>query len=140
MPLFKQNTTLHETMKIVIGEAVVTALICAVFALLKKFTLSVLWGALLGSALNILYFVLLCIGVNRTLDRSRKVQETDEEQETVQPDYSMTASYLVRLVILGAGLVLGLKSPYFNNIALVIPVFMTRPILTVTELLKKEVK
>ena len=125
-----ENVTLRETVKIVIGEVVVILLICLVFALLGKFDLSVLWGALLGSVLNILYFFLMCLGVNRTFS-----EENPKKQKL-----SLKTSYFMRLLLLGAGLAVGLKSTYFNNIALIIPVLMTRPILTITELFRKEVR
>ncbi|MCQ2432586.1 MAG: ATP synthase subunit I [Clostridia bacterium] len=125
-----KNVTLTETMKIVIGEVFVIVIICAAAALMGKFSLTVLFGALYGSVLNIIYFFLMCLGVNKTVD-----EENPNKQKA-----TLTASYLVRLLILGAGLVVGFKSAYFNKIALVIPVLMTRPILTLYELFRKEVK
>ncbi len=127
---FLQNTTIKETLKIIIGESIVSALICAVFALLGKFQISVLWGALLGSFLNVLYFFFMCIGVNKAFD----------DKDSNKGKASLSISYVLRLILLGAGLAVGLKSVYFNNIALIIPVLMTRPILTLTALLRKEVR
>ena len=126
----KQSAAVKETLKIVIGELIVLVLMSAVFFLVGHFDLTVVWGGLLGTAANILYFVFICIGVNSA------VNETEPKRQK----QSLTISYYVRLLILGVIIAVGLKFDCFNNIAVIVPVLMTRPILTVAEIIGKGVK
>ena len=123
------NVTAKETLKIVIGEAVVLILMFLIFALIGRFDSTVVLGGLLGAAANILYFVFICIGVNSA------VKEEDHKRQK----QSLTVSYYLRLLILGIILAIGLKFDCFHNIAVIVPVLMTRPILTVAEILGKGV-
>ena len=125
-----QSAAVKETVKIVIGELIVLVLMAAVFFLVGRFDLTVVWGGLLGAAANILYFVFICIGVNSA------VNETEPKRQK----QSLTISYYVRLLILGVIIAVGLKFDCFNNIAVIVPVLMTRPILTVAEIIGKGVK
>ena len=86
-----QNASLKEIMKIAIGELIVLVLMFAVFFLIGRFDLTVVWGGLLGTAANILYFVFICIGVNSA------VNETEPKRQK----QSLTISYYLRLLVLG---------------------------------------
>ncbi|MBR5870455.1 MAG: ATP synthase subunit I [Clostridia bacterium] len=125
-----QSVTVKETLKIAIGEIIVLILMFAVFALLGRFDSSVVFGGLLGAAANILYFIFICIGVNSA------VKENDEKRQK----QSLTISYYLRLIVLGVLIAVGLKLDCFHNIAVIVPVLMTRPILTAAEILGKGVK
>ena len=118
-----KNAAVRETVRIAIGEVVVLLLMYIVFFLVGRFDRSVVLGGLLGAFCNILYFFLMCMGLNSAL---------------AQPDQksrkkSMTVSYYLRLVVLGIGIAIGLKMDCFHNIAVVVPVLMTRPIIAVLE-------
>ena len=126
----EQNVTLKETMKIAVGELVVLILMILVFLAVGKFDLSVVWGGLLGTAANLIYFLIICIGVNSA------VHEEDKKRQKL----SLSVSYYLRLIVLGIIVAVGLKFDCFNNIAVIVPVLMTRPILTVAEILGKGVK
>ena len=125
-----QNVTFKETGKIAIGEIVVLVLMFLVFFLFNRFDTAVVWGGVLGAASNVLYFFLICIGVNFA------VKETDAKRQKM----SLTVTYYLRLIILGICIAVGLKLDCFNNIAVIVPVLMTRPILMVAEILGKGVK
>lgn len=118
-----KNAAVRETVRIAIGEVVVLLLMYIVFFLVDRFDRSVVLGGLLGAFCNILYFFLMCMGLNSAL---------------AQPDQksrkkSMTVSYYLRLVVLGIGIAIGLTMDCFHNIAVVVPVLMTRPIIAVLE-------
>jgi hypothetical protein len=125
-----QNVTFKETGKIAIGEIVVLVLMFLVFFLFNRFDTAVVWGGVLGAASNVLYFFFICIGVNFA------VKETDAKRQKM----SLTVTYYLRLIILGICIAVGLKLDCFNNIAVIVPVLMTRPILMVAEILGKGVK
>lgn len=117
-------------MKIIIGEAVVLIIMFLVFVLLGRFDSTVLLGGLLGAVCNILYFFLMCLGLNGVI-----AEEDNDKQKK-----KLSLSYHVRLLLLAVLLAVGLKLDYFNNIALIIPVLMTRPIITVAEIFGKGIK
>ena len=128
--MFSDNVSLKETAKLAIGEAVVLVLMCAVFWLFDRFDMTVVWGGLLGAAANLLYFILICIGVNSAI----------RETSTKRQKMSLTISYYLRLLLLGICLAIGLKMDCFHNIAVIVPVLMTRPIFMAAEVLGKGVK
>jgi len=128
--LQQENVTLRETAKIIAGEAVVVGILFLVFALLDRFDYTVILGSLLGAAINIAYFFFMCLGVNLAMDK-----EEPHKQKQV-----LNLSYILRLAFMALGLAAGLKFSCFNNICVVVPLLVTRPILTLTALLSKEVK
>ena len=65
-----KSVPFKETLYLAIGELTVSALVIAVFLIIKKFELSVLFGALLGSAVIIINFLILSISVNRAIDKA----------------------------------------------------------------------
>ena len=119
-----QSPVLRETVKIAVGEAIVLVLMFLIFFLLDRFDATVVAGGLLGACCNIMYFILLCVG----LCSAAAIQDQDKRKK------KMSLAYTVRLIVLGIGIAIGLKQDCFNNIAVVVPILMTRPIITAAEL------
>ena len=128
--MVSKSVAIKETLKITVGEAVVLLLMFFVFFLIGRFDMTVVFGGLLGAAASILYFVLICIGVNSA------IREEDPKRQKM----SLSVTYYLRLILLGICIVVGLKFGCIHNIAVVVPVLMIRPILTVAEILRKGVK
>ena len=61
---------LYETLSMIIGEVITSAVICGVFLILKKFELAVLSGVILGSAVTVANFLFLMIFTNRAIDKA----------------------------------------------------------------------
>ena len=59
-----------ETLALVIGEAAVSLVICAVYLILKKFNYTVALGVILGSAVTLANFIYLSISVSRALEKA----------------------------------------------------------------------
>ena len=127
--MFTQNVTIKETLRIAVGETVVLTLMYTIFMLAGHFDRSVILGGLLGAAANLLYFLIICIGVNSA------VHEEDKKRQKL----SLSITYYLRFAVLGILIAIGLKLDTFNDIAVIIPVLMTRPIITVAEVLRKGV-
>ncbi len=123
----ENNVTAKLTLRIVIGEAVVLLVMSLIFLLIDRFDYTVLAGGLLGAVMNVIYFLLMCLGVNRATG----------DGDPRKGKFSLWGSYYFRLFLLGVGVAVGLKFAVFNNFAVIIPVLMTRPILTVWELFIK---
>ncbi len=65
-----KSVPLKATLYLAIGEAAVSAIVVAVFLIIKKFTLAVLLGAILGSAVIIVNFLVLSVSVNKAIDKA----------------------------------------------------------------------
>ena len=130
MSLNKSDSVLREILIIAVGEALCTALMLGIFALAEAWSLKVLWGGLLGCCLAISNYGLMALGVAIA---TRKATEQDVRggQRAIQ------LSMLLRLVFLALVLFIALKRKLVNPIALVVPLFLFRPILSAGELFRK---
>ena len=122
---------LSQTLTVLIGELVLSALMVAIIALLGYFDLSVVLGAAAGAAIATLNHLVLVLGVMAAADKAEK-QDVKGGQMLVQ------MSYMGRLIGLFLILVLCAKSGLFNLLALVIPLVFTRPVLTIAEHIHKK--
>ena len=82
---------MKETLILAAGEIVCSAIICAVFLLIKRFDFTVLLGTLIGSAAIVLNFLFMSIAVNRAIDeafalRGNYVDEPETAPEVSEPD------------------------------------------------------
>lgn len=155
----KTKLPLFELTAMIIGEIITSLVIIAVFMvvnLVKDAPLlhySVPVGALLGSMITVLNFVLLSIlttrAINKALADRTEGEMTDEEAEAFAKEhqakvqFAMTVSYVIRIATMVVALIVAfIFKEIFNPIATIVPIFMMRPILTVTQLLlnKKEGK
>lgn len=139
---------LFEILLLAVGEVIVSILIAVVFLILKSFTPSVVFGALLGSCVVLLNFLWLSVSLNRAVDRAlaeRPNGELDDEaverfsaEHTAAVQNAAKFSYIVRSATTVLTLVLAfLLGNVFNVIATLIPLIMQTPILTVGELIKR---
>lgn len=105
-----------ETKHMAIGIAAMSVVMEIVFAVIGKFDYTVLLGNLLGGGFALLNFFLMALAVQRSV-----LKETPEESKLV-----IQNSYTKRLLLLVVVLIVGIKAPYFNWIAVVIPQFFPR--------------
>lgn len=142
---------LFEIGIIAVGELIVSLLIIAAFLIFESFDLSVVFGALLGSAVVVLNFLWLSVSVNRAFDRAlaeRPEGELDDEavekfsaEHTAVVQNAAKLSYIIRTVTMLIALVLAfLLGDVFNVIATLIPLLMLQPILWVGEIIKRRCK
>lgn len=122
---------ISQTLTVLVGELVLSALMVGVFALLGYFDKSVLFGAGAGAVIATLNHLILVLGVMAASSKAEK-QDVKGGQALVQ------MSYFGRTIGLFLILVLCAKTGIFNLIALVIPLVFTRPILTITDHFNKK--
>lgn len=120
-----------ETAVIAAGQAICTAIMTGVFALLGKFDLSVLLGGIVGTLIAVANFFFMSLFADIAADKA-EAQDVAGGQKLIQ------LSYMGRMLGLFLVLVLCAKSDIFNLLALVLPLAFNRPILTVSELFKKK--
>ena len=117
---------LSQSLTMLIGELILSAVMVAVFAVLGYYDTGVLLGAVAGSLVATLNHTVLIIGV---LSASKKA----ENQDVKGGQAAIQMSYMGRLLGLFLILVLCAKSGVFNLLALVIPLLFARPLLTVSD-------
>ena len=122
---------ISQTLTVLVGELVLSALMVGVFTLLGYFDKSVLFGAAAGSVIATINHLVLVLGVLAASSKAEK-QDVKGGQALVQ------MSYFGRTIGLFLILVLCAKTGIFNLIALVIPLVFTRPILTITDHFNKK--
>ena len=121
---------LTQTLSIFAGEALLSAAMVAIFALLGYYDRSVLLGAAAGAIIATVNHLLLTLGVLAAAGKAEK-QDVKGGQATIQ------ASYILRLVVLFIILFALVKSGLCNVISAVLPLAFTRPILSVGEFFRK---
>ena len=126
-----KNTTFRDTLMVAAGQFLCTLIMAAVFALLGKFDLSVLWGGLAGACVATANFFLMSHFANLAADKA-------EAQDIVGGQKLIQLSYMGRMAGMFLVLALCAKSGRFHVLTLVLPLAFTRPILTLAELFKKK--
>ena len=122
---------LKETLVVLLGEAVGLVLMFGVYALLRKFSVAVLLGGLVGALLAGMNFFAMALIATLAADRA-------EQQDVAGGQKLMKGSYPIRILSLAAVLFLCAKSGWFDVIALVLPLVFVRPTLTIQEFFKKK--
>lgn len=120
----------RETAIVLVGELVCSAVMVGIFALLGRFDLSVVLGALLGLTLATLNFFFMAIVASLAADKA-------QQQDVAGGQKLLRASYPVRLLVLAVVLFACAQSGFFNLFALVLPLVFVQPALTVAEFFRK---
>lgn len=125
-----RKIVLRQTLTILVGVAVCSAVMVGIFALLGRYDGSVALGAAVGTVLATLNFFFMAVAAMMAADKA--------EQQNVKGGQALVqGSYLVRLVVLFLILFAFAKSGLCNVIALVVPLIFVRPVLTLTEFFRK---
>lgn len=144
----KQKLPLRELLAILIGEILTSSVICGIYLIIKKYTYKVFLGVLLGSTVTLLNFLVLSIMTNRVIntfleERGKKELSEEETMEITMKfqgkiQTQMKISFLIRILVLVASLIAAFLSGVFEPLATVIPILMMRPIIMVSELIKRK--
>lgn len=126
-----KNQLWKDTLPIIIAQAIGIATVAGIFALLERFNWGVLLGSIAGAALATANYLLMYLFACKAADKAVN-QDVAGGQKLIQ------LSYMGRMAGLLLGLVLLAKSGWCNVIALVIPLALNRPILTIHEMLRKK--
>lgn len=126
-----RKLVLKETALVALGEGLCVAAMCGVYLLLQKFNISVLLGGLVGLLVATGNYFALAVAATLAAERAAA-------QDVAGGQKLMRSSYPLRLLAMGAILFLCAKSGYFDVIALVVPLLLVRPILTISEFFRKK--
>lgn len=120
----------QETAVIAIGQVICVGAMCGIFALLGAFDRTVLLGGIVGAVLAVLNFFFMAIGASLAADKAAA-------QEVKAGKAMIKTSYLLRMVVLAVVLFAFAKSGICNIIAMLLPLALVRPIITVAEFFRK---
>ncbi|MEG1754230.1 MAG: ATP synthase subunit I [Ruthenibacterium sp.] len=120
-----QKTVAHETLHITVGTLALAVGMNLVFVLLGKWNLTVLWGTLLGCTAAVLNFLLLGITV--------QLMAQDENEK--RGKLKLQLSYSLRMLVMLAVVVLGIKVSCFSWPAVVLPLLFPRITIGIMQLL-----
>lgn len=116
------KTVKQETLYVLAGTIILSVLMEAVFLILNRYSYTVLFGNLLGGGIAVLNFFLMGLTLQKSL--------ADNDLELSKK--RMKASQSFRFLMLVIAAILGGVLPYiFNIIAVVIPFFFPRIIVTI---------
>ena len=145
----KTKLPYYEMLALLVGEILVSAVICAVYLVIKKFDYTVITGVSLGTAVAVLNFVYLSIAATKAVDeflRLRGEKEMTEEEAAqftaehqAKIQNTLKISYLVRTFTMLATLVIAFLIKHFAVVATVIPLLLYKPINMVAALVKRKV-
>lgn len=125
-----RKAVLKQTGMLALGVLSCSALMVGAFFALGQFRINVLWGALLGSAVITANHFFLALTVHLAADRS-------QQGNVAQAKNMIQASSLIRLIAMGAVLLVGVKVGC-NVIALALPLVFQRPVLMIMEFFGKK--
>ena len=128
---FSKRSILKETAMIALGIVICVAAMVGVYALIGKFDLSVLLGAVVGGALALGYYLSMVICADIAAKKAL-------EQDVKGGQALMQVSHIVRMILLFGVWVLCALTKYFDLIALVLPVVLVRPIMGVTDYISRK--
>ena len=120
-----------ETALIAVGELICVAIMCGVYAIIGKFTLSVVLGGLVGLLVATGNFFFMAVAATLAADKA-------EAQDVEGGKKLMKGSYPIRMLVMAGVLILCAKSGFFDVLALVLPLLFVRPILTIAEFFRKK--
>ena len=112
-------TVLKETKYIAVFVFLLSVIFQAVFLIISKWDLNVLFGNLLSASASVLNFFLMGLTVQKAVLKDEKGAKA-----------TMKLSQTYRTLFLAVVLIIGLSVPCFNKIAVIIPLFFPRLAIT----------
>lgn len=145
----KTKLPYYEIFTLLLGEIIVSAIICAVYLLIDKFDYKVVTGVSLGTAVTVLNFLYLSITTTKAIDKFLMLkgdkEMTEEENAAFVAEHqakiqnTIKLSYIIRTFTMLAALIVAFIIKHFAVIATLVPLLMFRPITIVAALIKRKV-
>ena len=120
-----------ETAVILIGEAICVAVMLLVCWLMNWFDAQVVLGGIIGGLLAVINFFFMAVGTSVAADKAEN-QDVSGGKKLLQ--MSMTLRYILLFVLLVAFT----RSGICNPVAMVLPIFFVRPIISFGEFFRKK--
>ena len=117
------STILKETKHIAIGVLIGDVIMCLVFVILKRFDLSVVLGAVLGSVFAVGNIFYLGVSVKKALGKGEGAQRYFRK------------TYFIRMLLHAACIAIAALVPQINTIAGIVPLFFPKLVIYAMQLL-----
>lgn len=143
-----------ETRNIFLGVAMLSLVMLAVFAFLKKLDLPVVIGTLLGSAAAVANFFLMALSVQKSAEKMNGVRIEDEpedeqngEEEAKEKPLSpeakeakkfMQASYTGRMLLIVIVAILAVTLPFINAVPCLIALLFPQLVIYGMQFIRKK--
>lgn len=145
----EKSPVLKETLRLLIGELIVCALVIMVYALIDKTVRwQVILSALIGAGVIVLNFFLLARSTDNlflaAMEARGKSEMSDEQIAAFTAEYQakmtarMQVSFIIRMVSMAVTVALAFILPFLVGIAAAVPLLMQRPILYIGEIFRKK--
>lgn len=118
---------------VIAGLVILELITIAVFAVIGKFDMRVVWGALWGTAVMILYYILMARAVIKAASG-----EPDIAKKMIQASYSVRMVLLI--VLMGIGLYLSRSLELLNWIPMLLAVIFPRISIAIWQLISNTKK
>lgn len=115
------------------GFAVYVPVVCLGFVIFGKFSLPVLFGALYGSGVMILYYFLFARAILKAAGTAES--NPDGVKKRIQAAYSMRILLLV--ILMGGGVILATKFDLFHWLPLILSILVPRISIAVYQIIHK---
>ena len=127
---------LSQTAKVALGVAAMIAVMLAVYAVIGRLKLPVVFGALYSGALGVLNFFVMGMVVQGIAERMAEKQRTEEEiaELSTQMKNRMRLSYNVRMIALFALLALGIAALHFDPLACILSALFPSVVIRVLQI------
>ncbi len=145
----KTKLPYYEIFTLLIGEIIVSAIVCAVYLLISRFDYKVITGVSLGTAVTVLNFLYLSITTTRAIDKFLMLKGDREMTEEEAAEFvlkhqgkiqnTIKLSYIIRTFTMLAALIVAFLVKHFAVVATLVPLLMFRPITIVAALIKRKV-
>ncbi len=109
----------REFYKLSIGVIVMSVIMVAIFAALGKFDYKVVTGAALGTLVTIANYLFLAFSIERI----------SQKDDVNNGKSIMTFSYFIRLAVIAVTIIIAIKLPIFNYIAVALPFLFPRVVI-----------
>ena len=128
--MVKANSVVKkETQYIAYFTLILSVLMQAIFLLLGRWSYTVILGNLLSFAVSVLNFYFMGISVQKAVDK--------EQSDAAK---IMRASQSIRNIAVFAIVAIGVVLPWFNTVAVILPVFFPRVAVAFRPLIKEKEK
>jgi hypothetical protein len=144
---------IKDTAPMIVGEGIVMLAVILGAVVLDlidviKFDARIVAGAILGAAISCLNYIFLTVSVDKAINdymalRGNK-EMSDEEAEAFAKKNSapvqnaIKTSLMLRTFSMMAALIFAFITKWFNPVAMIIPLFAFRPLLTVVDFVQKK--
>ena len=155
-----QPAVKQETRRVAAGTLILSAVMILVFIITGYFDMTVLFGAMLGTAAAIVNFFLLALSVQHAAEKMDGVsmesyaskdarleaegvpqdEQADaaaaEAPEILQAKRSMQASYTMRMMLMALVAIVGLAVSVFHPVAVLVPLLFPQIVIRITGLVQ----